>query len=118
MAERAGNELSPQRGYTTYVGEAERRRVLVCDDERHIVRLIQVNLERQGYEVTAVLSGEAAIAQMEASEFELVILDDEMPGVTGGQVLQWIESRPEPRPRVIMLKRSKRPNLTDIFPRK
>jgi len=32
-------------------------KILVCDDERHIVRLIQVNLERQGYTVTTAFDG-------------------------------------------------------------
>lgn len=33
------------------------RKILVVDDERHIVRLIQVNLERQGYNVVTAHDG-------------------------------------------------------------
>ena len=40
-------------------------KVLVCDDERHIVRLIQVNLERQGYTVVTAFDGkEVDFAQL------------------------------------------------------
>ena len=32
-------------------------KILVCDDERHIVRLIQVNLEKQGWQVVTAYDG-------------------------------------------------------------
>lgn len=69
------------------------RRVLVCNDERHIVRLIQVNLQRQGYEVACACSGEEAVAMLERQAFDLVILDLHMPGRMGGcEVLAWIRT--------------------------
>ncbi|HOQ28649.1 MAG TPA: two-component system response regulator, partial [Armatimonadota bacterium] len=36
------------------------KRILVVDDERHIVRLVQVNLERAGYEVVTAFDGKEA----------------------------------------------------------
>lgn len=48
--------------------------VFVCDDERHIVRLIQVNLERQGWRVTTAYSGEEALEKMRADRPDLLIL--------------------------------------------
>ena len=70
----------------------EGRRVLVADDERHICRLIQVNLERQGYEVTLAVDGQKAIDELDAHEFDLAILDLTMPSVDGYQVLTWIRT--------------------------
>jgi Response regulator containing CheY-like receiver, AAA-type ATPase, and DNA-binding domains len=43
------------------------RKILVVDDERHIVRLIQVNLERQGYNVVTAHDGKEALEKV-ASE--------------------------------------------------
>ncbi len=37
------------------------KKILVVDDERHIVRLIQVNLERQGYQVVTAHDGKEAL---------------------------------------------------------
>jgi len=68
------------------------KRVLVADDERHIVRLIQVNLERQGYEVTTVSDGREALAQLEAADFDLAILDLMMPYMDGYELLTWIRT--------------------------
>jgi len=65
-------------------------RVLVVDDERHIVRLIQVNLKRQGYDVTCALGGSEAIERLERERFEVVILDLHMPPVGGCEVLRWV----------------------------
>ncbi|MEZ5162435.1 MAG: hypothetical protein R2688_01540 [Fimbriimonadaceae bacterium] len=39
-------------------------KILVCDDERHIVRLIQVNLERQGYTVVTAYDGKEGLEKV------------------------------------------------------
>ena len=54
-------------------------RVLVCDDERHIVRLIQVNLERQGYEVEFCSTVNDCLAKLRVGAFDLVVVDSDMP---------------------------------------
>jgi two-component system alkaline phosphatase synthesis response regulator PhoP/two-component system response regulator VicR len=68
--------------------------VLVCDDERHIVRLMQVNLERQGWSVTTASSGEEALAKMRADRPDLLILDSEMPGMSGKEVVRAMREDP------------------------
>ena len=70
-------------------------RVLVCDDERHVQRLIQVNLERQGHSVKTVSSGNAAIEIMRAEPFDWVIIDPDMPRMSGYEVRDWIQGQPE-----------------------
>jgi two-component system alkaline phosphatase synthesis response regulator PhoP/two-component system response regulator VicR len=87
-----------------------RKRALVCDDERHIVRLVQVNLERQGYEVECAYSGLQALELLRASSFDVVILDAEMPGMSGYEVRDWIESNVSTKGmEVIVLDRKKPP---------
>ena len=70
----------------------EGKRVLVADDERHLVRLIQVHLQRQGYEVTCAFDGREAIARLERQPFDRAILDLMMPYVGGQEVLEWIRT--------------------------
>lgn len=70
------------------------KKVLVCDDERHIVRLIQVNLERLGHEVTVAFDGREAIEKLEVGEFTHAIVDLMMPYLDGMEVLQWIRTHP------------------------
>ncbi|MFY9234002.1 MAG: response regulator [Fimbriimonadaceae bacterium] len=72
----------------------KRKRVLVCDDERPIVRLIQINLERQGHTVTCAYNGVEAINKLSEQEFDLVLLDVVMPLLDGFEVLKWIRKQP------------------------
>jgi two-component system alkaline phosphatase synthesis response regulator PhoP/two-component system response regulator VicR len=77
----------------TSTGEPSRH-ILVCDDERHIVRLIQVNLERQGYEVETAFDGREALAKMRARRPDLLVLDTLMPVMSGWEVLEEMAQDP------------------------
>lgn len=64
------------------------KKILAVDDEKHIVRLVQVNLERQGYEVVTANDGREALEKVEAESPDLVVLDVMMPYMDGFEVLQ------------------------------
>jgi two-component system alkaline phosphatase synthesis response regulator PhoP len=70
-------------------------KVLVCDDERHIVRLIQVNLERQGYQVVTAFDGKEGLEKIRSEKPNLVVLDVMMPYMDGFEVLKTIRKEPE-----------------------
>lgn len=70
-------------------------KILVCDDERHIVRLIQVNLERQGYTVSTAFDGKEGLEKIRAEKPDLVVLDVMMPYMDGFEVLKTIRREPE-----------------------
>lgn len=73
------------------------RKILTVDDEKHIVRLIQVNLERQGYEVVTAHDGREALEKVESERPDLVILDVMMPYMDGFEVLQNMKRNPGTR---------------------
>ena len=70
-------------------------RILVCDDEPHIVRLIQVNLQRQGYEVITAFDGVEGLEKIRAENPDICILDIVMPHLDGFEVLRRIRRDPE-----------------------
>jgi len=70
-------------------------KILVCDDERNIVRLIQVNLERMGHEVVSAFDGREALEKVATEKPELILLDVMMPYVDGIEVLKSIRKNPE-----------------------
>jgi len=70
-------------------------KVLVCDDERHIVRLIQVNLERQGYIVVTAFDGKEGLEKIRSEKPNLVVLDVMMPYMDGFEVLKTIRREPD-----------------------
>ena len=63
------------------------RRVLVVDDEPHLVRAVRMYLELQGYTVFGASSGEEALEAVREKLPDLVILDVMMPGTDGFEVL-------------------------------
>ena len=60
-----------------------RPRILVVDDEQHIVSLLSMALRKEGYEVVSANNGTKAIALCDAFDFNMVILDHTMPGMSG-----------------------------------
>ena len=76
---------------------AQGKKILAVDDERHIVRLIQVNLERAGYQVVTAFDGTEALKKIEAEKPDLMVLDVMMPKMDGFEVLKRIQANPETR---------------------
>ncbi|SHK10735.1 response regulator transcription factor [Paramaledivibacter caminithermalis] len=68
----------------------EKRRVLVVDDEQHILELIQFNLESNGFDVYTCDNGEDAVRIANNEEFDLIILDIMLPGIDGIEVCKRI----------------------------
>ncbi|MBI5238850.1 MAG: response regulator, partial [Elusimicrobia bacterium] len=62
--------------------------VLVIDDEAAIRDMLSRALPRRGYQVDAAESGEAAVAQAKAKEFDVAICDVMMPGMDGVATLK------------------------------
>lgn len=66
------------------------RRVLVVEDEKSIRDAVTAYLEKEGYWVTAVADGQAAIDAFEKRGFDLVVLDLMLPKVSGEVVCRAI----------------------------
>jgi two-component system response regulator AtoC len=64
------------------------RRVLVVDDEENVRHMLQVLLKREGYEVSAVPSGDSALAELAARPSDVVLCDIRMPGMGGLELLE------------------------------
>jgi DNA-binding response OmpR family regulator len=75
--------------------DAETRpRVLVVDDEPIILRLLQVNLRLEGYEVVACASGEEGLRRAEERPPDAVVLDVLLPGIDGFEVCRHLREVP------------------------
>ena len=75
----------------------QQKKILAVDDERHIVRLIQVNLERAGYLVVTAFDGREALKKIDEEKPDLVVLDVMMPNMNGFEALKQIRANPQTR---------------------
>src|SRR5438045_3540674 len=70
------------------------KKILAVDDERHIIRLVEVNLQRAGYEVVTAYDGREALEKVKSEKPDLVVLDVMMPYMDGFEVLKNLKQDP------------------------
>jgi two-component system phosphate regulon response regulator PhoB len=69
-----------------------KEKILVVDDEKDILELIEFNLSNNGYKVNTTASGEEALELIKKNEFDLVILDIMLPGIDGLDICKIIKA--------------------------
>ena len=69
------------------------KRILVVDDDAAILRLLATILRRELYEVDTASGGRAALAMIELTHYDVVVLDLMMPEVNGLDVLKRLDLR-------------------------
>jgi two-component system response regulator AtoC len=68
-------------------------KVLIVDDERNIRESLKKYLSLEQIDSAAAETGESAIRSLEREAFDAVLLDLKLPGISGQEVLAWINSR-------------------------
>ena len=86
--------------------------LLWVDDEIELLRAHILFLEKKGYEVITVSNGSDALEQCQQQTFDLILLDEQMPGLSGLETLQRIKSI-QPATPVVMVTKSEEENIMD-----
>lgn len=86
--------------------------LLWADDEIELLKAHILFLEKKGYEVVTVTNGTDAIDQCRTQNFDLVLLDEMMPGLSGLETLQKIKEIMPAVP-VVMVTKSEEENIMD-----
>ena len=79
-----------------------KERILVVDDDESLRRVLQVQLEQQGYSVTSAASAQQALSALQLRSYDLVVTDLKMPGLSGIELLKQMRSQ-YPETTVIIL---------------
>ncbi|MCW3072183.1 MAG: DNA-binding response regulator [Bacteroidetes bacterium] len=66
------------------------KRILLVEDEENLLKIIRLNLELEGYAVTAAVTGIEALKEFRKGNFELVLLDVMLPEMSGFDVCEEI----------------------------
>lgn len=76
--------------------------ILIIEDEKEIADLITLYLNKEGIETRHALTGEEGVTLLKELDFNLVILDINLPGIDGFEVLQKIRQKGENIPVIIV----------------
>ena len=86
--------------------------LLWVDDEMELLKPHVLFLQKKGYEVTLASNGTDAVDLCQAQSFDLVLLDEQMPGLSGLETLQRIKQLSPATP-VVMVTKSEEENIME-----
>ena len=71
-------------------------RILIAEDETRIAAFVEKGLRAAGFAVTVAVDGQSALAQAQTSQFDLMILDVGLPGLSGFDILEILRGEGNP----------------------
>jgi len=71
------------------------KKILIVDDEKDVLTVLQTRLSSAGYEVIKANNGNDAIAAAKSESPDLIVLDIMMPGMDGSQTSQVLKNDPQ-----------------------
>jgi len=85
-------------------------KILIVEDEKKIARLIQLELEYEGYETATAHTGADGLSLFQGQQFDLLILDVMLPGLSGLEVLRRIRANNQFIPVILLTARDSLPD--------
>jgi CheY-like chemotaxis protein len=79
-----------------------RKYILVVDDDATLLSLLRMRLKSTGHTVDTAETGWDCLSKLERADYDVVLLDYMMPGITGLTILQHIQARCPSVPVVVM----------------
>ncbi len=77
-------------------------RILLADDEVNSLKVISASLRDHQFDVATATSGEEAFSRFQAEQFDLVISDYLMPGISGEKLLEKVKTRSPETPFILL----------------
>jgi DNA-binding response OmpR family regulator len=78
-------------------------KILIVDDERHVIQHVSALLKTLGYEFGFMPKPELAIQKMDSEDFDLILLDINMSGMTGLELLTKIKNHPTHKEKAVVM---------------
>ena len=74
---------------------SQKKKILVVDDEIHIVHVITIKFRNNGYDVISAENGKQAFEIACEQKPDIIVTDFQMPGITGQQFVEKLRNNPE-----------------------
>lgn len=79
-----------------------RHSILVVDDEKNILKVISASLKKENYTVDTAKSAEEAISKFDRGDFDLIISDHRLPGMSGTELLNYVKAKDPDMPFLVL----------------
>ncbi len=73
------------------------KKILIVDDEKHIIQMLEMNMRTQGYRSISAETGEDGILMAETQNPDLILLDVMLPGIDGIEACRQLKENPDTR---------------------
>lgn len=70
-----------------------KKSILLVDDEPHVIRVLRLMLEREGYEIASANDGNEALEKMAARRPDVMVSDIQMAGMDGRELCRTVRAR-------------------------
>ncbi|MBL4678786.1 MAG: response regulator transcription factor [Mucilaginibacter sp.] len=77
------------------MSSSSKQKILIVDDEPDILKLIEYNLKKEGYQVYSARNGQEAVAEAKRTQPDLIVLDIMMPKMDGIEACRIMRTMPE-----------------------
>lgn len=78
-------------------------RVLIADDDEDVRHFVESSLGSGGHSCVAFANGRAVVTELARNTYDLLILDWNMPGYTGLEIIDWVQANLDPVPALIVM---------------
>lgn len=89
------------------------KKILVCDDDFIMIKLLEDKIKSSGYEVYIAQDGSKALELLENNEFDLMVTDMHMPHVTGMELIDFVRNDLKKKLPIIVLTKDSSENTTE-----
>ncbi|WP_036126043.1 response regulator, partial [Lysinibacillus sphaericus] len=69
------------------------KKILLVEDEKHIARFVELELQHEGYEVKTAFDGRDGLALATTENFDVLLLDVMLPGINGIEICRRIRTQ-------------------------
>jgi len=92
------------------------KRILLVDNQAHVLRVMKLSLDRNGYEVDTALSGDVALRMLRETRYDVLITDNALTKMDGQQLIDTVSEQFQSRAPIMFLVTDQDVSDQDIEP--